>query len=326
MNRNVGIYLITCKTSNKRYVGSSNNIKRRWQKHVAELKRCNHDNRYLQNTWNKYGEESFEFAVLEVVEDELQLAIREQHWIDTLHPELNIAISTECFSRGLERTDEWREGMSEGNKRYWENLTEEEKAERNKKQSHPHTEETKRILAENTRKAFEDGRLSRVRRPRTEEEKAKILEGMAGHLAEVRIAKAQRRAIFEAGMPEREAIRRAKLSIAHTGKVVSEETKDKLREANAIQFSDPEAKERHQQAVKEAMQRPEVKEALAARPPQIRTAEANAKSAAKHRGRKNTPETIEAMAQKRREWWANKKAQAVQAQMSLGIDTGDTGT
>ena len=62
-----GIYLIFNLVSGKRYVGSSINIYNRFHEHIHILKRNEAHNKHLQNSWNKYGEESFVFQVLEFV-------------------------------------------------------------------------------------------------------------------------------------------------------------------------------------------------------------------------------------------------------------------
>lgn len=83
MNENCGIYQITHTPTKKVYVGSSVNIKRRWQKHVRELNRGDHHNNYLQRVWTKYGAASFTFTVVEVV-PKGDLLTREQFWIDKI--------------------------------------------------------------------------------------------------------------------------------------------------------------------------------------------------------------------------------------------------
>lgn len=60
-----GIYKITNIENNKFYVGSSCNIKQRWYAHLSMLRRDKHHNKHLQNAFNKYGEPSFKFEVLE---------------------------------------------------------------------------------------------------------------------------------------------------------------------------------------------------------------------------------------------------------------------
>jgi len=85
-----GIYTIKCLTNGKVYIGSSVKIKQRWQLHLGRLRRNKHENQVLQNTWNKYGADTFEWNILEHIsidglstEDIKQLLIlREQHHID----------------------------------------------------------------------------------------------------------------------------------------------------------------------------------------------------------------------------------------------------
>jgi group I intron endonuclease len=83
-----GIYKIRNKINNKCYYGSAKNIKRRWARHKSQLKHNRHENIVLQRAWNKYGEENFEFVVVEIC-DENNLLITEQNYLD-LKPEYNI--------------------------------------------------------------------------------------------------------------------------------------------------------------------------------------------------------------------------------------------
>lgn len=59
-----GIYAIRNITTNQYYVGSSFNIKKRWRDHRWHLNHNKHHNSYLQNAWNKYKPEAFEFIIL----------------------------------------------------------------------------------------------------------------------------------------------------------------------------------------------------------------------------------------------------------------------
>jgi len=80
---NSGVYKILNKRNNKIYIGSTKNFKRREIEHFRNLKNNKHENNFLQNAFNKYGEENFSFEVLEETND---LFNREQYWIDTLNP------------------------------------------------------------------------------------------------------------------------------------------------------------------------------------------------------------------------------------------------
>ena len=51
--------------NNKSYIGQSINIENRWTHHKSELNNNRHINDYLQNAWNKYGEDNFSFIVIE---------------------------------------------------------------------------------------------------------------------------------------------------------------------------------------------------------------------------------------------------------------------
>jgi GIY-YIG catalytic domain len=76
-----GIYQIRCLPTGKIYVGSTVDFFERWSRHRRILRRGKHRNSALQNAWNKYGEDSFEFIVVELVDKGLLLAA-EQAWMD----------------------------------------------------------------------------------------------------------------------------------------------------------------------------------------------------------------------------------------------------
>lgn len=86
-----GIYMITNYVSNKRYIGSSVNIGQRLWTHRSELRHNSHPNSHLQNAWNKYGEDNFNYAILETCNPEERFE-REQYYVNTLHPEYNICV------------------------------------------------------------------------------------------------------------------------------------------------------------------------------------------------------------------------------------------
>lgn len=76
-----GIYKITNKVNNKSYIGSSNNIKRRWKQHINLLNKGEHHSIKLQRAWNKYGQDNFKFEILEECDVE-KLLYLEQFYID----------------------------------------------------------------------------------------------------------------------------------------------------------------------------------------------------------------------------------------------------
>lgn len=60
------IYRITNIQTNQCYVGITENFKHRKNKHIKELKSQTHHSPKLQNAWNYWGEENFEWTVREV--------------------------------------------------------------------------------------------------------------------------------------------------------------------------------------------------------------------------------------------------------------------
>lgn len=76
-----GIYKIENKINNKKYIGQSKDIHGRWKSHINELNNNKHKNDYLQNAWNKYGDENFTFTILEVCTID-QLNQLEKHYIE----------------------------------------------------------------------------------------------------------------------------------------------------------------------------------------------------------------------------------------------------
>jgi group I intron endonuclease len=79
-----GVYRILCRPTGIVYVGSSSKLRRRLLSHTMLLRKGAHDNPRLQNAWNKHGSDSFEFTVLEAVDDPDYQLVREQYWIDKL--------------------------------------------------------------------------------------------------------------------------------------------------------------------------------------------------------------------------------------------------
>lgn len=86
-----GIYKITNTVNNKIYIGSAVYLVRRFTEHKRQLRNNCHNNRLLQRAWNKYGENAFDFSVLEFVSDVNLLIEREQFWLD----------ETKCFQKSI---------------------------------------------------------------------------------------------------------------------------------------------------------------------------------------------------------------------------------
>lgn len=79
--KNRGIYKIVNTTNQHFYVGSAVNLQRRKARHFRELRTRRHNNRHLQNAWDKHGEAAFVFEVVEYVEDPNGLFEAEDRWL-----------------------------------------------------------------------------------------------------------------------------------------------------------------------------------------------------------------------------------------------------
>ena len=64
MSSNCGVYCIRCKVNNKAYIGSSANIKKRWDSHKSALRTGKHYNKQLQEDYDKYGADNFLYTIL----------------------------------------------------------------------------------------------------------------------------------------------------------------------------------------------------------------------------------------------------------------------
>lgn len=76
-----GIYGILNRSNGKLYVGSAVNFLKRWRVHSHLLCSQKHDNVFLQRAFT-LSPESFEFFVIEKLQDRTALIQREQFWMD----------------------------------------------------------------------------------------------------------------------------------------------------------------------------------------------------------------------------------------------------
>lgn len=78
-----GVYRIRNKVTNCVYIGGTTRpMKARWSQHIGNLKCNRHRNRRLQQDWNRYGANAFEFSVIEVIKDHDLIFERERYWQD----------------------------------------------------------------------------------------------------------------------------------------------------------------------------------------------------------------------------------------------------
>ena len=82
-----GIYKITNLKNGKFYIVSSKDIEFRWSEHKKHLNGNYHINKKLQNAWNFYGKENFEFTIIELIND-FGLLVKEQFYLDMFKPHM----------------------------------------------------------------------------------------------------------------------------------------------------------------------------------------------------------------------------------------------
>ena len=118
----------------KVYIGSSANMAHRCDTHIKRLTAHKHENSYLQNAWDKYGADAFEFVVVEIVAPALRIE-REQYWLDTIQPYdrcigFNVSLSAAAPMAGRKHSEVTRNRLRETSSRY------------------RHSEDTKRMMSE----------------------------------------------------------------------------------------------------------------------------------------------------------------------------------
>lgn len=174
-----GVYKIVNWLDGKVYIGSAGkSLRTRLKQHRNALRANRHQNRHLQNAWNRDGEESFVFSVIERCEPGKCIE-REQAWIDDC-----LASGVELYNHylnaasplGSKHTEETKAHLSEVRKRLWQDP--EFKAKMASRDLEPWSEESRQSFREKMcgRKHSEEEKAKRVASMRrfyqTEEGKA----------------------------------------------------------------------------------------------------------------------------------------------------------
>jgi len=114
-----GVYEIVNIITNERYIGSASRVGKsnslsgfyvRFDKHKLLLKNNKHYNIHLQRSYNKYGENNFNFNVLSICPSEYCIKL-EQWFLDNLKPEYNIRKIADS-NKGIKFTAEHKEKLS----------------------------------------------------------------------------------------------------------------------------------------------------------------------------------------------------------------------
>lgn len=175
-----GIYKIVNKIDGKYYIGSSQNITKRWYSHKTHLKHNKHWNSYLQNAYNKYGVDNFEYIIVEYVNVSELLKV-EQVYLDECknNPDTNYMITYDATAPMRGRTS-WNKGMkglmppawNKGKRgiQAWnrgKSLTEEQKQHLRLKSNQQFTEEFKKKHGEYCKSIEHRNKISQGKKDKT---------------------------------------------------------------------------------------------------------------------------------------------------------------
>lgn len=238
-----GIYAILNRVNGRCYIGSAVNIAKRILEHKYYLRKDLHRNRYLQNAWNKYGEDKFTFKTL-LLCDSSNLIFFEQRVLDALWENGLYNLSPTAGSTlGVKYTDEAKAKVGAKSKGRWLGRTHTEEAKKKIADGNKGKNAGKEASLETRKKMSQSGKGRKF----SEEHKARISASLKGKkrspeaVEKVRLALTGRKiseetrlklAPFRKGSKKGRKLSeatRAKMSLAHLGKKMPEAVKEKLR-------------------------------------------------------------------------------------------------
>jgi len=266
-----GIYLIRNTHNGKVYVGRSVGVWKRWLSHRRSLREGTHKNPHLQAAWEKYGENTFVFEVVERVEDESTLPLREGFHMNRLNAcdrdhgynsvemdeEAQVRFSEEHKAKisaalmGHSVSEENRRAMSEA-LRGRPQGTEERERRAEAQRGQKHTEATKDKIRTN-------GNLGRKFGPLSPEHRQKLSEARKGKKRDPAIGAKVSKALRGRVRSEEHC---QKLSEALTGKKRSVESVERQRETLRGRVRSPEAVEKTAAALRGRTRSPEERQRI----------------------------------------------------------------
>lgn len=224
------IYKIINVVNNKFYVGSTTNKKVRFRQHRNLLRGNRHHCKHLQASWNKYGEDKFEFVVVEIVSEGMSLQQVEDIYL------LQHVGQPMCYNSGYSSDAPWRNAPPQATPNFGKVMAQQQKEKISEALkefyaadyfNHPrvgkkHTEETKLKIKQNRAPTAGENHY-RYGKTLSDETKAKIGAAQRGK------PKAEGRKVSEKGLLKiRENIELGRSHKHWLGRKHTEEAKEKM--------------------------------------------------------------------------------------------------
>lgn len=224
------IYKIINVVNNKFYVGSTTNKKVRFRQHRNLLRGNRHHCKHLQASWNKYGEDKFEFVVVEIVSEGMSLQQVEDIYL------LQHVGQPMCYNSGYSSDAPWRNAPPQATPNFGKVMAQQQKEKISEALkefyaadyfNHPrvgkkHTEETKLKIKQNRAPTAGENHY-RYGKTLSDETKAKIGAAQRGK------PKVEGRKVSEEGLLKiRENIESGRSHKHWLGRKHTEEAKEKM--------------------------------------------------------------------------------------------------
>ena len=179
MTRHFTIYCVTNKVNGKRYIGQTcRTVEARWTTHVASAKRgdgC----RILGAAIRKYGEAQFAHEALEIVATRADANAAEARWIADQQTRLPHGYNLAAGGNAGDVHEDSKKRIAESQKKFWEQFSREEKAQRVRHQMAGMSPARK---SERVRKAW-SGMPAEAREARVRKAGAAIATAKSGNVA-----------------------------------------------------------------------------------------------------------------------------------------------
>lgn len=180
MKDNAGIYIIKFKDTDQYYIGQTNDLIRRRNEHFTRLKNNGYNERILE-AYNNCKLENIEFSVLEYVEDLNKLNEREAYYISTYKNKYGNKVLNTQDGGNFNRDFVSAEKISNRVTKYWKNMAKEQKESIITKRKEVYNNRTEEEKQERNRKISESTKKMWNNRSKEERElvKEKVKESLA---------------------------------------------------------------------------------------------------------------------------------------------------